>query len=96
MNTVQISRAIRNALSLDDVVELVNEGTCEGAEGFEFTSEQLAGQYAAEAAVSDIDETFTTTDLESHLDFLAESGAIFEHTDALDHSTRVITALLNA
>lgn len=94
MNTVNISYAVQNAKTLNDVVEFVNEGTCEGMEGMEFTSEQLAGQYAQSAA-QESGYPVTADAVEAHLDFLSDAGAVFDTSGAVAHAM-VIQAAIQA
>lgn len=73
---MQRSNALDFAGSIERAAEIVTEGTAM------FTPEQLAGQYAFDAA--ELDGTFTVEDvLAAHLDFLAEAGAEFSKSDAL-------------
>lgn len=76
MSNKYVSNGIRNATSLDEAIALVNAGTCEGVEGIEFSSDQLAGQYAFEAARQQ--EDFSEESIEAHLEFLASAGAEFD------------------
>jgi hypothetical protein len=81
-----ISNAIRSASSLQQFAAIINEGgTCEGMEGIEFTPEQLAGQYAFEAA-RDSGWPIDAVALGEHLDVLADAGAEFDHADAEAHA----------
>ena len=86
------SNAIRGYVTLERIVAIINEGgTCEGMEGIEFSGEQLAGQYAFDAAKASgypIDESA----LDAHLDFLAESGAEFDRSTAIEHGLRLAAA----
>lgn len=84
MTTIYMSNKVQNATSLETVVELVNDGTCEGVEGVEFTSEQLAGCYAYNAAKESGERV--EGDLEAHLEFLAEAGAEFNSFEALNYA----------
>jgi hypothetical protein len=87
-----ISNAIRNAHSIEKVVELINEAPhAEGMEGYEFTAEMLAGQYAFDAAKDsgyEIDES----SIEAHLGFLAEAGASFSESEAVEHGVAIMHA----
>lgn len=93
MTTINISYAINNALTLDDVVALVNEGTCEGMESMEFTSEQLAGQYAYNAAVES-GCPVNAADIDAQLEFLRDAGAVFDDTKAAAHALAIARAAL--
>lgn len=90
--TTYLSNAIANASSLEQVVEYVNEGTCEGMEGIEFTSAMLAGQYAYSAAAECTDDGVTERDLEGQLEFLSEAGAIFDEQAAIEHGMKIAAA----
>lgn len=88
-----ISNAIANAHSIEAVVEHVNEGTCEGMEGIEFTSDMLAGQYAADAAMDASDgEEVEEYHIEGQLEFLREAGAVFNEQSAIQYGMRIIAA----
>ncbi|GEM_PF-5316455 len=95
MTSLYLSDALHNASSLEQVVKIVNEGTCEGMQvsgGINFGSEQLAGQYAARAAH---EAGYTdTASLEAHLEILHDAGAHFSWPTALIHSKAVVAALL--
>jgi hypothetical protein len=81
-----ISNAIRSASSLQQFAAIINDGgTCEGMEGIEFTPEQLAGQYAFEAA-RDSGWPIDAAAIAAHLEVLADAGAEFGHTEAAEHS----------
>ncbi|MDV6318788.1 hypothetical protein [Chromohalobacter sp. HP20-39] len=90
--TTYLSNAIANATSLEQVVEYVNEGTCEGMEGVEFTSDMLAGQYAWEAARDAADGDITEADLEGQLEFLSEAGGVFDEQNAIAHGMKIAAA----
>lgn len=69
--------------TLEGVVERVNTGAVQGFE--DHTSEHLAASYAFDAAQ---ESGFTDgASVEAHLDFLAESGAEFDHAEALRIAT---------
>ena len=90
MTTIYTSNAIKNAPSIEAVIALVNEGTCEGMEGIEFTPEMLAGQYAYEAAK---EAGYTEdADLDGQLDILREAGAKFKQDAALAHAIAIKAA----
>ena len=93
MSTLWISHALDNALTVEEVVEVVNGGTCEGMEGIEFTASMLAGQYAANGA-KDGAETgvIEYADIEAHLQFLHDSGATFDFAAATEHGMRIVKA----
>lgn len=95
MTTINISYALNHATTLSAAVELINEGTCEGMEGMEFTSEQLAGQYAYNAAV----ESGYIVDadaINAHLEFLADDGACFNSVLAAQHALAIAVATLES
>mgnify|MGYP001301969331 FL=1 len=93
MATIFLSPAILNAHTLEEVVNYVNEGTCEGMEGIEFTSEMLAGQYAWSAAKEASDgESITSYHIEGQLEFLSEAGARFDETKATLHGLALASA----
>lgn len=85
---MNLSYALEKASSLDEVVKLINNGSCEGMDtegGTEFSSEQLAGQYVYECAVRagfgcDIET------LQAHFEIIAEHGAMFDAEKALAHA----------
>ncbi|WP_019933870.1 hypothetical protein [Oceanimonas smirnovii] len=91
--TIYLSNAIENATSIEQVVELINEGTCEGMEGIEFTADILAGQYAWSAAKDFVDSAgMTADDLEAQLEFLSAAGAVFSESVAVDHGLKLAAA----
>lgn len=90
--TTYLSNAIANAASLEQVVEYVNEGTCEGMEGIEFSPEMLAGQYAWEAAKDAAEGDITEADLEGQLEFLSEAGGVFDEQNAIAHGMKIAAA----
>lgn len=93
MTTIFLSPAIANAHTLDEVVTRVNEGTCEGMEGIEFTPEMLAGQYAWRAAKEAADgDPITAYHLEGQLEFLREAGATFDEAKAVSHGLSLVSA----
>ena len=86
MGVSQASRASTpHEPSLEEVAQLVSKGTCEGIEGIEFSSEQLAGQYAFEAVINS-DYKMSTSGLEAHLDILHDAGAIFDYPATLKYT----------
>jgi len=79
------SRLIEQAQTQEEIVEAINAGgVTEGVEGVEFTAEQLAGEYAWQAA----EEAGYVDDdsLEGQLECLADAGADFSQSDALEHA----------
>jgi len=74
---MEISQALQNAQSLKQVVELVNEG---GASFFD--QNEIAAQYSWDAA-QDADYGMSIENLEGHLNLLAEAGAKFDHSEAI-------------
>jgi len=93
MTTLWISPALDNALTAEEVVELVNGGTCEGMEGIELTPSMLAGQYAANAAKDSADHgVIEQADIEGHLEFLHNFGATFDFAAATEHGMRIVKA----
>lgn len=90
--TTYLSNAIANATSLEQVVDYVNEGTCEGMEGIEFSSEMLAGQYAWQAAKEADDGEITEQHIEGQLEFLSEAGAVFNEQAAIEYGMNIASA----
>ncbi len=91
--TIYLSNAVADAASIEQVVEYINEGTCEGMEGVEFTADMLAGQYAWSAAKDASDgEPVTTYHLEGQLEFLREAGGRFDETKAVLHGLSLSVA----
>ncbi|OHV13026.1 hypothetical protein [Kushneria phosphatilytica] len=90
--TTYLSNAIANSTSLEQVVEYVNEGTCEGMEGIEFSSDMLAGQYAWSAAKEGCDDEITEESIEGQLEFLREAGGVFNEQIAVEHAMKIIAA----
>ncbi|MGP7732914.1 hypothetical protein [Oceanimonas smirnovii] len=91
--TIYLSTAIENATSIEQVVELINEGTCEGMEGIEFTADMLAGQYAWSAAKDFVESAdMADDDLETQLEFLSDAGAVFSERAAVDHGLKLAAA----
>ena len=94
MTTIYISNSIKNATSLTEVVDIINDastGHVEGMEGLEFTPAMLAGQYAHGAA-RDAGYGETEDNIEAHLDFLVEHGAKFDFMAALAHGVAIAAA----
>jgi hypothetical protein len=93
MSTIYLSPAIANAHTLEEVATHVNEGTCEGMEGIEFTPEMLAGQYAWQGAKEAGDgEEITEQHLEGQLECLHEAGAKFDEQAAIAHGMKIANA----
>ncbi|WP_280568217.1 hypothetical protein [Chromohalobacter sp. 296-RDG] len=90
--TTYLSNAISSATSLEQVVEYVNEGTCEGMEGIEFTSAMLAGQYAWQAAQEADDSDITEYHIEGQLEFLSDAGADFDEQAAIAYGMKIVAA----
>lgn len=63
---------------LQDIVKLINCST-------EFTAEELAAEYAMDAAL-DAEYGISEENLGAHLDYLLESGAKFYYAAALDEA----------
>lgn len=78
-----ISTALQNAHSIDQVVELINSGSCEGMEGIEFNGEQLAAQYAWSCA-KEAGYGVGKAEIEAQLEIISEHGANFDLNRALD------------
>lgn len=87
-----ISRAIETAGTLDRVVELINAGgTCEGMEGVEFSPEQLAGQYAYDAAY-DAGLGIDRDNIAGQLSFLIDASAVFDEAPAIEWALKIAAA----
>ena len=85
-----VSRTLSEAHTIQSVVKIVNEGVVEGIEGIVFTSEQLAGQYAVEAAQQsgyNVDEN----EIWAHLEFLSNAGGKFNFSSAVNHGMKIHT-----
>lgn len=90
---IYLSNAIAKATSIEQVIEYVNEGTCEGMEGIEFTPEALAGQYAYDAAKESADgEQVTSYQIEGQLECLRDAGAVFDEQAAVEHGLKIAAA----
>lgn len=72
------STAIDHAGTIERAAEIVTAGTSM------FTPEQLAGQYAFDATRQGEGNTNNTQDVTAHLDALADAGAVFNYSEALD------------
>lgn len=71
------STILQNAHSNEEAAGIITAGTSFN------TSEELAGQYAFDAAKS-ADYGFDDDTIEAHLDFIKDDGAIFEYSGALN------------
>lgn len=89
------SLTIRNAFGMKAIVDAINNAPIvEGIEGVEFTAEQLAGQYAAEAEIAaDSGYLVDENALWVHLKVLEENGAQFNFQAAIDHGLAFADAL---
>ena len=96
-----LSLSMRDAETVRRCVELIADAPiCEGAEGIEFSAEQLAGQWAADYAVDsdsaleDIDEPTLSAFVEIVAEHCAEEDqeAHFDKAGALAHALRIIEA----
>ena len=85
---VATSHALRNALTIERVVQIINDGTCEDGE---FSSAQLAGQYAEQAAFES-GYPVDTESIESHLDFLCDNDAEFDYIEAVECGMKINAA----
>lgn len=74
---MEISQALQNAQSIDDVVEIINEG---GTSSYD--SNEIASQYAYNAA-DEAGYGIDQANIEGHLDLLAEAGANFDYREAV-------------
>lgn len=89
---IYISRAVQNAATLEQVVELINAGgTTEGMEGVEFSPAQLAGQYAYDAA-DDAGFGIDRDNIAGQLSFLAAAGAVFDESAAIEWALKLAAA----
>jgi len=85
-----VSKELNNAYTQERCVEIINEGTCEGMEGIEFNSDQLAGQYAAYAA---IEAGYTDQQsIDGQLDVIANAGAEFDSIEAMKFAIAIVEA----
>ena len=90
---LRTSIKLNQAATLLDVVNLINEApSAEEMNDMEFTAEQLAGQYAFEAA-DEAGYGFNDPELEVHLDILEEEGAKFDLSGAILHSKVLAAAI---
>tara|TARA_R110002020_G_scaffold149522_1_gene325847 strand:- start:717 stop:998 length:282 start_codon:yes stop_codon:yes gene_type:complete len=92
MNTIYESHSINNAHSIENVVEIVNNGTCEGIEGIEFSSDMLAGCYIFNAAAEG-GYGFGEDELEAHCEILADAGANFNKVGAISYAKKLAEAI---
>jgi hypothetical protein len=94
--TLYLSKALTDAMTIEQVVSLVNDGLCEGMEGIEFTPEMLAGQYAAKEAEWSTSEAVTEADLEAQLEYLRAAGAKFDTQGAVAHGMKIHSCKQNS
>jgi hypothetical protein len=76
---IKMSIQIENALSLDEVVNLINDSKNDGA--------WLASEYAVSSAQEQLENDgyeITEASCEAHLDVLVEAGAKFDYAAALE------------
>lgn len=81
---MNISQALKDAQTIDQVVEIINNGGT-----YLFNAEQIAGQYAYTAQLEsgyDID----LAAIEAHLDCLKQSGAEFDYPEAVKQGLALI------
>ncbi|MFP4104864.1 MAG: hypothetical protein ACLFVU_02145 [Phycisphaerae bacterium] len=90
--SIYISKTIQDDHSIDQLVEHANEGLCEGMEGIEFSPEQLAGQYAWQAAKEADPDWIDEDSLGAHLEFLRDAGAKFDELEAIEHGLKLAAA----
>lgn len=67
---------LQNAQSIEDAVEVVNTGTSH------YNSDELAAQYAFDSATQ-AGYGISEETIKAHLNILSESGANFDHANAL-------------
>ena len=87
------SEALKDARSIQHAAEIVTHGTAI------FTPEELAGQYAWEAAIAHCERPIDVRehDLSAHLEFLQDAGASVDWTTALKVACRWrIQAIISA
>jgi len=95
MKNLYMSILLEDATTAEDVVQIINSGdVCEGIEGIEFTAEQLAGEYAFNAAKQS-DYGAEECKLEAHLEFIRDLGADFDLESALDHAMLFVSACVD-
>jgi hypothetical protein len=82
---MEISQALLNAKSIDQVVELVNEG---GTSLYD--QNEIAAQYAWSSA-EDADHGMSTENLIAHLDLLSDAGAKFDSGAAIEALNEMMT-----
>jgi sulfur carrier protein ThiS len=86
---MNISLKICHATKIEQVVEIVNNGTrADVLPEFEFTPEQLAGQYAFEA-VQESEYEHSDQNHEAHLEILEQHGGKFDSFEALKHAKQL-------
>jgi len=83
----EMSEIVKSAYSYEQIIECINNGGTSS-----FSSNAIAGQYAANAAEdSDLSYDVVGDDLFScHLDFLVEQGAAFDYRSALNVAKQYI------
>lgn len=83
------SKAITDAQTLEEVVNLINSGgTVEGMENVEFSPEALAGQYGFDAA-KDACYGIDAATIGAHLAVLQDMGARFDTGAAWTHAAKL-------
>ncbi|MCG7545400.1 hypothetical protein MHM93_14560 [Pseudoalteromonas sp. MM17-2] len=78
---MEISQAINEAQSLEQVVAIVNDGGTS-----RFDQNEIAAQYAYDAA-DDAGFGLSKANIEAHLDVLVEAGAEFDYLKAVELAT---------
>lgn len=76
------SYSLENAHSVDQAIELINEGSDK------LSSEQLAGQHAW-ACAKESGYGVSSDSLDGQLEIIAEQGAKFDHGAALEHALKL-------
>lgn len=74
--TINANRPFDNCGSIEDVVAIINDEFSS-----EFDSHELAFQYALESCVESGEEP-NESNIEAHLDYLKEAGALFDYHKA--------------
>lgn len=82
----QISQALQNCHSATHVAEIINGG----GTAF-YTAEQIAGQYAFDAA-RDAGYGLADENLEAHLEFIRSEGARFDWSGAMEEAKKFAVA----
>lgn len=75
---MKMSKAFENTTTFDQVIEIINAAK-------DMTAEELAGQKVYKTATTG-GYVYSTTGLRLMLEFLAERGAIFDISAALNHA----------